>query len=75
MTFPNVKIYWFYDEEYVFDIARYKDLTHYHPSINSLQLDAIKNGTNILNAKNCQEKFAAFTAKMHNFDKNGVAKL
>lgn len=66
--FPNVKIYWFYDEKYIFDIAKYKDLTHYHPSLNSLQLDAIKNGTNIFNTKNCQEKFADFAAKIRNFD-------
>ncbi len=67
-AYKNVKIYWFYDENYVSDITKYKDLTHYHHSINSLQLDAIKNGTNIINSNNYQEKFTSFRDKINNFD-------
>ena len=65
---PNVKIYWFYDEDYIFDITQYKDLTHYHYAINSLQLDAIKNGTHILTLDNCKEKFENFIQKINDFD-------
>lgn len=64
----NVKIYWFYDEDFVFDISKYKDLTHYHHSINSLQLDAIKNGTNIINMDNYEEKFDEFCGRINHFN-------
>lgn len=64
----NVKIYWFYDEDYVFDITKYKDLTHYHYSINSQQIDAIKNGTNILTIENYKDKFKKFSQKIRTFD-------
>lgn len=65
---PNVKIYWFYDEDFVFDIANYKDLIHYHHSFNSQQIDAIKNGTNILNVDNYKQKLKDFEQKIDNFD-------
>ena len=67
-NYPNVRIYWFYDEDYVFDIANYKDLTHYHEFVNSLQLDAIQNGTHIINESNYKQKFAAFIKKVKAFD-------
>ena len=65
---PNVKIYWFYDDDYVFDISRYKDLAHYHPSVNSLQLNAIRNGTHILDKSNYRRKIDAFVKKVRAFD-------
>ena len=66
--YPNVKIYWFYDEDYVFDISNYKDMTHYHQSINSLQLDAIQEGSHIINESNYKQKFADFINKVKAFD-------
>ena len=66
--YPNVKIYWFYDEKYPTDISFYKDLTHYHQSINSLQIDAIKNQTHFINAKNYQQKLKAWRDKIEKFD-------
>lgn len=67
-SFENVEIYWFYDEDFVFNIRNYKDLTHYYYSINSLQLDAIRDGTHILNVSNCQQKFKNFTKKIKRFN-------
>ena len=64
----NVKIYWFYDEDFVYDIAQYKDTTHYHHFVNSLQLDAIKEGTHILNRENMEQKFAEFISRINAYD-------
>lgn len=65
---PNVKIYWFYDDDYVFDISQYKDLPHYHQSVNSLQLDAIRDGTHILDMNNYKQKIAGFIKRVRAFD-------
>lgn len=65
---PNVKIYWFYDEDYVFDISYYKDMTHYHPLINSLQLKAIEEGSHIIDESNYKQKFDDFIKKITAFD-------
>ena len=64
----NVKIYWFYDEDFVLDIANYKDLTHYHYIHNSKQVDAIKNGTNIINSTNYLIKFSDFKSIVSQFN-------
>ena len=64
----NVKIYWFYDTDMISDIRQYKDLTHYHETNNSKQIDAIKNGTNIINAKNYKDKFKNFKNKINKFN-------
>ena len=66
--YPNVKIYWFYDEDYVFDVSKYKDLGHYHKSVNSLQLDAIRNGTHLFDERNYKQKINAFIKKIRAFD-------
>ena len=66
--YKNVKIYWFYDEDFVSDISMYKDLEHYHYSVNSLMLDAIKNGTNIIDETNYEQKLQDFADRINNFD-------
>ena len=66
--FYNVSVYWFYDEDFVLDVANYKDLTHYHQSFNSLQLDAIKHKNNIINGKNYKAKFNEWTNSIETFD-------
>ncbi|MBD5400887.1 hypothetical protein HDR61_04050 [bacterium] len=66
--YDNVTIYWFYDESYVFDIARYKDLTHYDADVNVHQLNAIANQTNIINVDNYQEKFRKLRHRLDTFD-------
>lgn len=73
--YPNVNIYWFYDQDFVFDVATYKDLTHYHHTINSKQLDAIKNKSHIISINNYKEKIANFKQKILAFDLDYYLKL
>ena len=65
---PNVRIYWFYDEDFVFDVTKYKDLTHYHASINSMQLDSIKEVSHVLNKDNYRQKIKSFRDRINEFD-------
>ena len=65
---PNVKIHWFYDDAYVFDISKYMDLVHYGEPVNSRQIDAIQNGTHILDETNYKQKLKTFIEKVKAFD-------
>ncbi|MCV3383251.1 hypothetical protein L8T82_05195 [Campylobacter sp. IFREMER_LSEM_CL292] len=69
-TLENVKIYGFDDLDYADDIANYKDLNHYNIDMNSMQLDAIKNQTNILTPENMDEYFKIMEEKIKNYDSN-----
>jgi len=66
--YKNVRIHWLYDENFVFDIRYYKDLTHYHPLINSLQLSMIKEGQHVINKINFDEKVLAFKSLLKRID-------
>ncbi|MEE2907200.1 MAG: hypothetical protein VX527_05130, partial [Planctomycetota bacterium] len=49
---PNVQLHAFdHDECIVGDLGRYKDLMHYHPSVNRHMIECIANNSNILNSK------------------------
>ena len=65
---PNMKIYGFDDLPYADDIANYKDLTHYNIDMNSMQLDAIANGTHILTPQNIDSYLATMESKIKNYD-------
>ncbi|CAM4085776.1 hypothetical protein [Campylobacter armoricus] len=73
-TFENVKIYGFDDLDYADNIANYKDLNHYNIDMNSMQLDAIKNQTNILTPENMDEYFKIMVEKIKNYDLNPLIK-
>ena len=64
----NVAIYGFDDLPYADDIANYKDLTHYNIDMNSMQLDAIANGTHILTPQNIDTYLATMESKIKNYD-------
>lgn len=66
--YPNVKIYGFDDLAYADDIKNYRDLTHYNTDMNSMQLDAIKNGTHILTPQNMDKYFKIMEEKIRNYD-------
>lgn len=66
--YPNVKIYGFDDLAYADDIRNYKDPAHYNIDMNSMQLDAIKNGTHILTLQNMDEYFKTMEEKIRNYD-------
>ena len=64
----NVKVYGFDDLDYADDIANYNDLSHYNKDLNSIQLDAIKNQTNILTPQNIDQYLATMEQKIKSYD-------
>lgn len=68
--FTNVKIYGFDNYDYADDLNNYKDPFHYNTDMNSMQLDAIKNQTNILTPENMDEYFKIMEEKIKNYDLN-----
>ncbi|MCQ2966542.1 MAG: hypothetical protein MJ250_07405 [Alphaproteobacteria bacterium] len=66
----NVDIYWFFDDKFIFDIANYRDLIHFLPKYNSVQLDAIKNRIHLLTEKNYSKKENDLLKKLDQFDLN-----
>lgn len=50
--YPNMQVYGFEDHEYLDDLANYKDLVHYHPSINSRVQHAIAKQQGLLTQQN-----------------------
>ncbi|WP_096024627.1 hypothetical protein [Campylobacter lanienae] len=67
-SYKNVKVYGFDDLDYADDIANYKDLIHYNTNLNSIQLDAIKNQTNILTPKNIDKYLKTMEQKIKSYD-------
>ena len=67
-NYKNVKVYGFDDLDYADDIANYKDLPHYNKDLNSIQLDAIKNQTNILTPQNIDQYLATMEQKIKSYD-------
>ena len=64
----NAKIYGFDDLPYADDITNYCDRTHYYIDMNSLQLDAIANGTHILTPQNIDAYLQTMESKIKNYD-------
>ncbi|EGK8077032.1 hypothetical protein IO383_001495, partial [Campylobacter lari] len=69
-NYPNVKIYGFDNLNYADNTMNYMDLVHYNIDMNSMQLDAIKNQTNILTPENMDEYFKIMEEKIKNYDLN-----
>ncbi|TWO17364.1 hypothetical protein ZA02_01540 [Campylobacter lanienae] len=67
-SYKNVKVYGFDELDYADDIANYKDLIHYNTDLNSIQLDAIKNQTNILTPQNIDKYLATMEQKIKSYD-------
>ena len=67
-SYKNVKVYGFDELDYADDIANYKDLPHYNKDLNSIQLDAIKNQTNILTPQNIDKYLATLEQKIKSYD-------
>lgn len=67
-SYKNVKVYGFDDLDYADDIANYKDLAHYNKDLNSIQLDAIKNQTNILTPQNIDKYLTIMEQKIKSYD-------
>ncbi|EAL3890844.1 hypothetical protein A0Y87_04945 [Campylobacter lari] len=68
--YPNIKIYGFDNLDYADNLSNYKDPVHYNIDMNSMQLDAIRNQTNILTPENMDEYFKIMEEKIKNYDLN-----
>ena len=66
--YPNVKIYGLDDLDYADSLDNYTDARHYNPDMNSLQLDAIANGTHILTPENINEYLQTMENKIKAYD-------
>ncbi len=67
-VYPNIRFFWFYDEDFVADLSRYKDDTHYDDSVNSLFLKAISDETHTITFKNVSSAFKRLEQKIRKFD-------
>ena len=66
--YKNVKIYGFDNTAYPDTITNYRDGTHYNADMNSMQLDAIANGTHILTPQNIDKYLSTMESKIKNYD-------
>ena len=64
----NAKIYGFDSLDYADNIANYIDHEHYYLDMNSMQLDAIANGTHILTPENIDEYLQTMENKIKSYD-------
>lgn len=70
-SLPNLHVYGFEDQDFLDDIANYKDTTHYHQRYNSVMLDAIRGG-NELTPENVEHYLRVSLEKAWNFDMAGL---
>lgn len=66
--YPNMKIYAWGNNDFIDDIANYKDLRHYHESINSWMLTAMKNNEGLLTDENIEQYLRTFDEKNYHYD-------
>ena len=66
--YKNVKIYGFDTTDYPDNILNYRDSIHYNVDMNSMQLDAIANGTHILTPENIDEYLQTMENKIKVYD-------
>lgn len=64
----NAKIYGFDNLDYTDNITNYCDHAHYWLDMNSMQLDAIANGTHILTPQNINSYLATMESKIKSYD-------
>jgi len=71
--YPNVKIFGFEREDFLDDIANYKDLTHYHPHYNRAMLEWMQTGKHQLTTSNLDAYLSAITEKSAHYQLQGFA--
>lgn len=64
----NIHIYGFEDQDFLDDIANYKDATHYHQKFNTLFLDAIAGDKHELTPENVEEYLKRCEQKAWDYD-------
>ena len=65
--YPNVKVFGFETEDFLDDIANYKDTSHYHQRINSEILHWMKNGEHELTSSNLEPYIQEITERAANY--------
>ena len=70
--YTNLEIYSFGEEQFVDDIATYKDLSHYHYSINSWMLSAMTRKRGLLRENSIDKYLDTITQKALNYDLIGL---
>jgi len=66
--YPNLKIFAYGDQKFVDEIKNYKDPKHYHYSINSWILNAIKENIGLINSENIDKYIETVTKKNKKYD-------
>ena len=66
--FSNAEVYWFNDQDFITNIANYKDLTHHHAKLNSMFLDHFRDRRSIIHARNCQSRIKDLEEKANKVD-------
>ena len=64
----NVHLYGFEDQDFLDDLANYKDLSHYHHKFNSMFLDAIATGRHELTPENVEAYLRRCEQKAWDYD-------
>ena len=68
VQYDNIKIYGFDTTNYPDNILNYRDSIHYNVDMNSMQIDAIANGTHILTPENIDEYLQTMENKIKAYD-------
>lgn len=66
--FANLEIYGYEDQDFLDDIANYKDLGHYHYSINSKMLDNFQKQQHLLTSKNIESYLEEAEKRAKNYN-------
>lgn len=66
--YSNLEIYSFGEEPFIDDIATYKDLTHYHYSINSWMLSSVSQKKGLLHENTIDQYIESITRKALDYD-------
>ena len=69
---PNLRIFGFETEDFLDDIANYKDTSHYHPRFNSRILLWMQSGSHQLTEANLDDYRAEITRRAANYPLQGI---
>lgn len=69
----NLEIYGYEDQDFLDDIANYKDTGHYHHSINSKMLDNFQTKRHLLTSENIDNYLAQAEARATSYDMSVIA--
>lgn len=70
----NLHVYGFENMDFLDDIANYKDTSHYHPSFNSMMLEAIRNNRHTITSANVDLYIKTAEKKAMDFDLIGLSR-